>query len=162
MKKITSKQVIALWPGGGLLQDQYFKDIRQRLFREDPHKQEEDTGSYRAKNNTLRSPTTFGPNDRQHNPGAGMGLDREDTQSKARGVGSGYNDGEAADDETGPGFSSVTTDGYYTSDVFNEEINKLNLTNTDKTTREKVLSNLKGIMYGSPVRTRAFNVDNLN
>jgi hypothetical protein len=160
MKKITSKQVIALWPGGQLLQDQYFKDIRQRLFREDPHKQKEESGHQK-----LNSPaaTGFGPNERQNNPGAGMELERQDRQQKARGVGSGYNDGESANDETGPGNTPTRPDPYNAINAFNsEEMNRLNLTNNDKNSREKVLSHLKNIFYGPPVRTRSFNVDTLN
>ncbi len=164
MRTIISKQVIALYPGGQLLQDQYFKDIRQRIFNEDPHKQKEDAGTERAKKNTLWSPTTFGPNDRQHNPGAGSGLDREPTQQKARGVGSGYNDGEAADDETGPGNTSVVPDPYYASDVFNEIFlkHRIEQSGNQSPKNDSIKKHLNEVLSGPSVRTRAFNVDSLN
>ncbi len=163
MKTVISKNITALYPGGQLLQDQYFKDIRQRLFNEDPHKQKEDAGNNRDKK-TVQSPTGFGPNDRQNNPGAGMGLDREPTQQKARGVGSGYNDGEAANDETGPGNTPVQTDPYYTSDVFNEIFlkHKIDQSGNQSPKNDSIKSHLDKTLYGPSVRTRAFNVDSLN
>jgi len=153
MKRIVSKQVLALYPGGQLLQDQYFNEIREKVFGKDPkYNLTEDTAPHQDKKNVIRSPTTFGPNDRLHNPGAGMGLDREDTQSKARGVGSGYNDGEHPDDETGPGNTSVTPDPYYTSDVFNELFLKLRMNQRN----DSIQSHLKSLMNRTPVRTRAY------
>ena len=163
MKTIISKKVIAL-SGGQLLQDQYFKDIRQRIFNEDPNIQKEDAGNERSKKNTLWSPTGFGPNDRQNNPGAGSGLAREPTQQKARGVGSGYNDGEAADDETGPGNTSVTPDPYYTSDVLNEIFlkHRIEQGGNQSPKNDSAKRHLDSVLYGPPIRTRSFNVDDLN
>jgi len=162
MKTVISKNITALYPGGGLLQDQYFKDIRQRIFNEDPHIQIEDAGNQHPKKNTLFP--YLSTNDRQHNPGAGSGLDREPTQQKARGLGSGYNDGEAADDETGPGNTSVTPDPYYTSDVFNEMFlkHKIEQSGNKSPKNDSSKRHLDSVLSGPSIRTRSFNVDNLN
>ena len=94
----------------------------------------------------------MGTNDRLNNPGAGQGLDREPVQFKAKGVGSGYNDGGRPDDETGPGNTSVTPDPYYTSDVFNELFLKLRLDSKNDSIRQ----HHKKVMNGKPIRTRAY------
>ncbi len=145
MKKVFSKNVIAIYPGGGLLQDEYFRNIRRRIFNEDPNEQKEEDGLTNKKN--VGSPTGFGPNERAHNSGVGMSTGREDPQSQARGVGSWYNDGGQADDETGPGHSSTTADPY--NNLFNEMFMRHDLQKTD---RDRIVSNVNDINNMSPVK----------
>ena len=78
------------------------------LFNEDQNKQTEESGE--PKKNVMTE-IGFGSNTRQSNPGAGMGDDREDTQSKPGGIGSWYDDRGPADDDAGPGFSKVNPEG---------------------------------------------------
>lgn len=119
MKLIISKNIIALTPGGGLLEDEHFRNIRERIFNENRYRQTEDTGNYNTKKTVVTAPG-MGSNDRGHNPGAGMGLGRDPEESKNRSLSSGYNDGEAANDETGPGNTPVHNSPYYATDVMNE------------------------------------------
>lgn len=109
MKRVISKSVFALYPGGQLLQDEYFRSIRERVFNKDRYLRKDD--SDRPLKSIIES-LGLGSNDRGHNPGAGMGLGRDPNESKDRSLSSGYNDGETADDETGPGFTRVTPDPY--------------------------------------------------
>ena len=148
MRKVISKNVYALYPGGQLLQDDYFKRIREKAFGQDAYKTKEDTSPFKDKK-TVLSPTGFGANERQNNPGAGMGLDREKSHMKARGVGSGYNDGEAANDETGPGGATVTPNPYYGQDVFNDLFLDLSLKNDSG--RDQVRTHLNNLLRGSQV-----------
>lgn len=117
MKRIVSKQITALFPGGQLLQDEYFRQIRERLFNKSRYTKHEESGELKK---TFIEVPGLGSNDRGHNPGAGMGLGRDENESSDRGLSSGYNDGEQADDETGPGNTSKPANPYYGSDVFNE------------------------------------------
>ena len=160
MRKICSKKITALYPGGQLLQDDYFRQIRERAFNVDRNTTKEPSGTYKDKK-TVVSPTGFGPNDRQHNPGVGMGLDREDTLSKPKGVGSGYNDGEAADDEVGPGFTPTVPDPYYGVNVFNELFLDLNLKNQEK---DRINKSVKSLLHSDPVVMphKRHNVDTLS
>ncbi len=148
MKKIISRQVLALYPGGGLLQDQYFRDIRERLFNKDRYTTKEDTGTYDTKKNVVTSPG-MGSNDRGHNPGAGMGLGRDENESKDRSLSSGYNDGGQPDDETGPGHKSEAPNPYYTSDVFNGLF--MDLTLKGQGYDESIQGHLKNILKDRPV-----------
>lgn len=145
MKHIISKTVLALWPGGGLINDDYFTKIRDKLFNENNGYQKKEYDNITDKKNQL-SPTGFGSNDRGHNPGAGVGLERDYNESKDRGLSSGYNDGEKADDETGPGFSSEKSNPYYGSDVLNDLFLDLNVSGA--TENDKVKKNLKKILDG--------------
>lgn len=160
MKSICSKNVIALYPGGQLLQDDFFKQVREKAFNTDRYTTKEQVGIAKDKKN-VTSPTGFGPNDRKHNPGAGVGLDREDSLSKPKGVGSGYNDGGAADDETGPGNTSTVPDPYYATNVFNELFLDLSLKHQDE---DRVRSNVKNLLKSDPVVVphKRYNVDRLN
>ena len=160
MKVICSKNVISLYPGGQLLQDDFFRQVREKAFNTDRYTTKEQVGTNKDKKN-VTSPTGFGPNDRQHNPGAGMGLDREDSLSKPKGVGSGYNDGGAADDEIGPGNTSIVPDPYYGQNVLNELFLDLNLKNQDS---QKIKTNVQNVLHSDPVVVphRRYNVDRLN
>jgi len=160
MKTIISKEVSALYPGGQLLQDEYFRSIRERLFNKDRYTRHEDTGINDKKKIIIDSPG-LGSNDRGHNLGSGMGLGRDENESSDRTLSSGYNDGEQADDETGPGHKSVPNDPYYASDVFNELFLDLDLKSQDK---DSIQSHLKTVLKGSPVVTphKRYNVDSLN
>lgn len=140
MKKIVSKNIVALWPGGGLLADEYFRSIREKLNISDRYDQKEESGD--PKKNTIPA-TGLGSNDRGHNSGAGMGLGRDENESKQDGLSSGYNDGEAAQDETGPGNTNQPVNPYYATDVLNELFLDLKLKNP-----EKNRSNLKKILNG--------------
>lgn len=84
MKVIISKIVSALYPGGGLLQDHFYKVKR----RYDPYSEEEDTGE--VKRNIIKFPG-MGTNDRPANPGAGSNIDRDDNDPSATPISSGYN-----------------------------------------------------------------------
>lgn len=145
MKRVISKQITALWPGGGLLQDQYFRDIRERLNWSDRYTQKEDTGIENTKK-TVIPQTGFGSNDRGHNSGAGGGLGRDQNESNDNSLSSGYNNGEAAQDETGPGQTVQQNDPYYTSDVFNELFMDLKL--KGETDKDRVKKNLHKILNG--------------
>lgn len=87
MKTITSKKVLALYPGGGLLQDQYFKELRQKMWNEDPHKRKEETGE--TKKTIIETPG-LGSNDRGSS-GVGMTLGRDPNETKDQSLSSGYN-----------------------------------------------------------------------
>ena len=110
MKRIISKTVLALWPGGGLLEDAFFKEVRRTLGQNPAYSQTEESGA--DKKNVI--PTTgFGSRWRENNPGAGIGTGYEGEESPSRGVGSGYNNGERPDvDELGPGFSPKIPEVY--------------------------------------------------
>ncbi len=157
MQKIISKTVLALYPGGQLLQDEYFRQIRERTFNQDRYRTKEDAGTYKDKKNVL-SPTGFGPNDRLHNPGAGSGLGREPPEQRSKGVGSGYNDGGPADDETGPGNSSEISDPYAPQLLLNDLYMGLHL---NQGTRDSIKQNVKKLLDGPAVTTphRRYQVD---
>lgn len=150
MKTIISKDVIALFPGGQLLQDQYFRDIRERVFNKDRHTQKEDTGINDTKKTVLSLPG-MGSNDRGHNSGVGMGLGRDENESNNNTLSSGYNDGEHPDDETGPGHTSTKPDPYYASDVFNELFMDLSLKGQGKD--DSIQGHLKNILRDRQVVT---------
>lgn len=149
MIQIVSKKVLALWPAGGLLQDDYFKRIRERAFRADPYSQKEESGHPKK---TVLSPTGFGTNDRGHNPGAGVGLGRDENESKDKSLSSGYNDGGQAREETGPGQTVEPIDPYYTSDIYNELFLELKLKEKG-TDNIKIDSNLKKLLEGPGMPT---------
>lgn len=145
MKRVISKKIVALWPGGGLLDDDFFKRLRERTGIYDPYATKEDTGIPKK---TILPETGFGSNDRKHNPGAGSGLGREEMESNLS-LSSGYNDGSAADDEIGPGFTSQRSDPYYATDVFNELFLKLKMQSGDGDVRKDIKRLLNG--PGRPV-----------
>lgn len=162
MKKVVSKQVTALFPGGQLLQDEYFRSIRERLDKsKSRYTQKEDTGISNSKKTTIQS-LGLGSNDRGANPGVGMGLGRDENESKDKSVSSGYNDGEHPDDETGPGNKSEPTNPYYGSDVLNGLFLDLELKSQGHD--ESIRGHLKKVLDGpSMVKPhRRHNVDNMN
>ncbi len=160
MKRIVSKQVTALYPGGQLLLDDYFKRIRENLWNTDPNTRKEDTG--RTKKTVIET-LGLGSNDRGH--AVGMGLGRDENESKDNSLSSGYNkdnqDGPP-EDETGPGLSKQTPNPYYGSDVFNELYMDLELKNQGN--NDTIRGHLKKTLSGTPVVTphRRHDVDNLN
>lgn len=144
MLKICSKYIISMYPGypgGQMLLEDHFKRIRHQIFNADPYGQKEDSGQ--NKKNTTPAITWFGSNDRQNNPGAGMGLERDVVQFRSKGIGSGYNDGEQAQDEVGPGNTSVSPNPYYATDVFNDVFLDLRL----KYPSDNILGNLNKIKH---------------
>lgn len=167
MKKIISRTVIALSPGTRLIDDEIFRRIREGppFFNVDEkYDQQEDTGGQPRPKKTVIPVTGVGSNDRQHNPGAGMGDDREKKEHKPGGVGSGYNDGEAANDETGPGNTPTIPDPYYASDVFNELFMDLSLKGGNRDYRQNVHNNLNVIRRSDPImpKSRRYDVDTMN
>lgn len=166
MKRIVSKQVTALYPGGQLLQDDYFKRVRENVFKTDPNTKKEDTG--RPKKHVIDNSLGLGSNDRGHNAGAGMGLGRDENESDNRSLSSGYNDGSKADDEVGPGHKSITPDPYYGSDVYNELYLDLDMKGQgyDESIQghQNVRGNLMKILNGTPVpmQHKRYDVDKLN
>lgn len=161
MRKIISKNVIALFPGGQLLQDEYFRSIRERLFNKDRYTRKDDTGIFDTKKTIIDS-LGLGSNDRGHNPGAGMGLGRDENESNDKTLSSGYNDGEQADDETGPGHSKTPYNPYYGPDVFNELFLDLDLKSQGHD--DSVRGHLNKILHGTPMVMphKRHNVDELN
>lgn len=159
MKYIISKKVVALYDApGDLLNYEYFRNIRRQLFNEDPAKQTEESGD---KKKTVMTEIGYGSNDRQNNPGAGLGDDRSSSLLKPLGVGSGYNDGEAANDEVGPGFTTTQPDPYYAVDVNNSvffDVKYMNAGRDSKTVRHNFTKNL----FNNPVKPKTkFDVDQL-
>ena len=118
------------------------------MFNQDAYNQKEDSGA--TKKNVL-SPTGFGPNDRLHNPGAGSGLGREPPELRAKGVGSGYNDGETADDETGPGNSAQPSDPYATQTLLNSLFMKHYMERSPRDSIQKNQKNMKKLLDSAPV-----------
>lgn len=161
MRKIISKKIEALYPGGQLLQDEYFRSIREKIFNKDRYKRKEDSGIHDNKKTIIETPG-LGSNDRGHNPGAGMGLGRDENESKDRTLSSGYNDGERADDETGPGNTKVAPDPYYASDVFNELFLDLKLKSQGK--NDSIRGHLKKILDGPAMVAphKRYDVNTLN
>lgn len=86
MKSIISKKVLALYPGGGLLQKYYYETLEKR----DPYSDKEDTGDTKR---TVLKPLGPGSNYRQNNPGAGESFEEDDDNSLTAPIGSGYNNG---------------------------------------------------------------------
>ncbi len=158
MKRTVSKIVTALFPGGGLLQEEFFKNIRDRVFNRDRYSTDEESGIHRTKKTVISVPG-LGSNDRGHNPGAGMGLGRDENESKDRSIGSGYNDGGQADDETGPGNSPGGRDPYFTSDWDNELFSDLALKGQGK--HDSIRSHYKDLLreIPPPLRTKKHPVD---
>lgn len=148
----------ALYPGGQLLQDDYFRTIREILFNKDRNTIKEDTGIFNTKKTVIEVPG-LGSNDRGHNSGVGMGLGRDENESSNKTLSSGYNDGEQANDESGPGNTTTQVDPYYGSDVFNELYMDLELKSGNKDSRIK--HHLKRTLDGPqmPIRNPRYPVD---
>lgn len=156
MKQIISKKVIALYPGGGLLQNDFFERIREKAFNHSPYSTDEDTGINRTKKTVIKSPG-LGTNDRGHNSGAGSGLGRDENESSDKSLSSGYNDGERADDETGPGNTSIIPNPYHAVDT-NEVFIDLAIKNQGN--NDSIADHYKGILNKEPVKLpRRYPVD---
>lgn len=157
MQRIINKQVLALYPGGGLLQDDYFNRIREKMFNSSPYSTNEPNGIERKKKTVIYTPG-LGSEDRGHNPGAGIGLGRDENESQNKSVSSGYNDGEQANDETGPGFTPISPNPYFTSTWDNELFSDLELKGQG---RDSARKHYKGILDSVPVikPSRKFPVD---
>ncbi len=97
-------------------------------------------------------------NERAPNSGAGMSLGRDPNESKDNSLSSGYNDGEQANDETGPGHRTEVPDPYFTSDR-NEVFMDLKL--KDQSGRDSSMAHLRKIRTGNPVTLphRRYKVD---
>lgn len=158
MKRTISKIVTALYPGGGLLQEDFFDRIRNR----DKYHTEEESGINRTKKTVISVPG-LGSNDRGHNPGAGVGLGRDENESSDKSVGSGYNDGGQADDETGPGNSPSGRDPYFTVDWDNELFSDLALKGqgSGRDSRDGARTHYKDLLKETPLslRTKRYPVD---
>ena len=122
MLKIISKSVIAL-KGTPLIYEEPFNQLQDWLNKRHPHdprmNAKYDSGGPKQTN----FDSWLGldsQNERSPNAGAGMSLGRDPNESKDKRLSSGYNDGEQADDETGPGNTTRIPDPYFTSDVNNE------------------------------------------
>jgi len=160
MKRIISKQVVALFPGGQLLQDEYFRNIRERAFNKDRNTHKEDTGNTKK---TVIETLGLGSNDRGHS--IGMGLGRDEHESSDHSLSSGYNkdnQNRPIEDDTGPGLSKQTPDPYYGSTVFNELFMDLALKNQGN--NDTIRGHLNKTLSGTPIVTphRRHNVDNLD
>lgn len=163
MKRVISPTVkIALWPGGQLLQDNYWKQLEEGLWGRKPeYRQVEDSGAPRK--NVMIYPG-MGSRWRSNNPGAGMGLAEEKEEEPRRGVGSGYNDGDSAvaQDafEAGPGHSPKLPEPY--SGHFNELFLDLDIKSpTESRFRDQlILDHLKRTMNQKPaIVHKRYSVD---
>lgn len=146
MIRIISKKVLALYPGGGLLQDDFFKKIRQQ----DPYDQKEDTGIYNRKKNTLDDDDAgFGSNTRRDNP---VGQTHPDQDGTSPPGATSYNmDGGPPNDETGPGNSPEGSNPYYTVDTNEHFMDIDKFTNKN---RDRIHNNLQQVLKGKPLQPR--------
>ncbi len=110
MLKIISSKIITAIKGSPLINEELFRQIQERLTGQHPLSSEQkfdDSGKPRGVFLDTMGPG-MGSNDRKVNPGVGMGLGRDENESKdPRSPSSGYNDGKRVDDETGPGNKSI-------------------------------------------------------
>jgi hypothetical protein len=161
MKRIISPfNKIALWPGGQLLQDHFWKDIEENLWGRKPHyRSTEDSGSPKK---TIMYPG-MGSRWRENNPGAGGSPEQKSEEEPRRGIGSGYNDGERPDvDEQGPGFSRKLPEPEWAINS-NELFLNLDMMNQgdNNANNEFIRKNLKKILESKPVvyRPKRYPVD---
>ncbi len=163
MKRIISSNIkVALWPGGGMLEDNYWKQLEEGLWgTRSKYRSKEDSGSPRK--NEMIFPG-MGSRWRANNPGAGVGTGYEKEEEKKTGIGSGYNDGEAARDqdaaEQGPGHSPKLPEPY--TGLQNELFLDLAIKGgTESGFRDKqIRDHLKRIMNQKPAIThQRYNVD---
>jgi len=97
-------------------------------------------------------------NERASNPGAGSSLGRDPNESQDKRLSSGYNDGEQANDETGPGHKKEAPDPYFTSDIGNEVFMQHKLNDTG---RDAPMAHMRKIRTSVPVTLphRRYKVD---
>lgn len=161
MKRIVSPAIkTALWPGGQLLQDHFWKSLEEGLWGRKPrYRQTEDTGDPKK---TVMYPG-LGSRWRENNPGAGMSPEEKREEEPRRGIGSGYNDGERPDiDEQGPGHSRKLPEPYWAQQS-NELFLNLDMMNQgdNNVNNEHIRRNLKKILESKPVvyRSKRYPVD---
>lgn len=147
---MTSKTLVAL-KGTPLIYEELFNQVQERLNGTHPHTSRPNSKYDSGKPKQTNFDAWLGldsQNERAANPGAGMSLGRDPNESKDNRLSSGYNDGEQADDETGPGHKSVVPDPYYTPDVANETFMQLELGDKGK---DSPMAHLRKIKTHSPV-----------
>ena len=143
MLQIISKSVIAL-KNAPLIDEVQFDAIQEQMNGVHPNstkKRKYDTGKPKLTN--FDEWLGLGSNDRGVNPGVGSGLGRDPNESANHDLTSGYNDGEQANDESGPGNSETITDPYYASNVSNELFMKLKLNGGDKDSPYRYMTKLR-------------------
>lgn len=148
MIKIISKKLLAI-RSNPLINDTIFDQVQEQLngiHPRDSKKKKEDSGQNRM--TFIDDWLGLGTNDRPPNAGTGMGAGRNPYSTNEQ-LSSGYNDGGQADDETGPGNSSIATDPYYTQDVNNELFMDLKIKGQGK--NDAIQSHLKKVLRGTPV-----------
>ncbi len=163
MRNVVSKQVVATRGQPGFLEQEWFNNIRTRLTGgDDPKYHRRDEYNKNKKNTDLGG---FGSNERGQNSGAGVGLGRDEKESRdPRNPTSGYNDGGRADDEIGPGHKDtqgpVKLDGENVNvynDLNNELFMDLSLKGQGK--NDSILRHYKSVLYGPTVTPLRVPVD---
>jgi hypothetical protein len=154
MKRFFSRQITAAWPGGGLLQRHFFDNI----LKNGPYDKKEDGG--RDKKTSIESSPGFGSNDRDDNP-IGSKVDREDKdQGTHPGLTSFYDNGDQAQDETGPGFSQQPANPYFGVDM-NEFFLQVGKGNSDRDSIPSSQAHLRKLLDADPITPphKRYNVD---
>jgi hypothetical protein len=154
MKRIISPNIkVALWPGGQLLQDNFWKELEEGLWGTNPrYRTKEDSGSHRK--NVMLYPG-MGSQWRENNPGAGMSPEQKNEEESHRGIGSGYNDGDSAvqqdEKEAGPGFAPKLVEPY--SGHHNELFLDLAMKESPNPyTEKRIQDHLNKVMNQKPAR----------
>ena len=161
MKRIISKQVIATWGQPGFLEQNFFDSVYDKVMNHDRRYKTKDEYN-KPKKTTLTYTPGLGTTDRAGNPGAGSSLDRDENEHNNKSVGSGYNDGNRADDEIGPGHrtpifqTDENQNPYYGSDVYNELFLDIGLRNPERT--DAIRKHHKQVMYGPTVNPPRYPV----
>ncbi len=161
MKRVISKFVTAdISNPGSFLTEDYFDQIRDRMkWPTNRYRGKELSGVNPIKKTVISVPG-LGTNDRGVNPGAGMGLGRDENESSDRRMSSGYNDGGQADDETGPGQTSIVPDPDTSIKMNNELFMDLDMMGQGH--NESIRGHLKNIKNHGPVAPHTrYKVDDL-
>jgi len=161
MLRVTSKTIIAL-KGTPLIYEEPFNQLQDWLNGRHPHMPRPNSKYDSGKPKQTNFDAWLGldsQNERAPNSGAGMSLGRDPNESNDKRLSSGYNDGEQANDETGPGHKTEVPDPYFTSDVANEVFMDLRLKNQGG--HDSPMAHLRKIKTRSPVALphRRYNVD---
>ncbi len=168
MKKIISKTVLATYPGGFRAWDnEYFEQIRERLWNKDRYRTKEESGIMDDKKTMPGS--NFGySNDRGVSMPGVMGLGRSEEESADRSLSSGYNyddQDRPVDDETGPGNSKQEANPYLASDLVNTLFMQHYVNKSERDSRPNHTQGfVKKLLDGSPlaeVRPKRWDPDNL-
>lgn len=122
----------------------------------DPYARLDEYGKPRK--NRMDSSPGFGSNDRRDNSNVGMGVDRDDGDY-VQGLTSHFNNGEKADDESGPGNNPEPQQ----MGMINEDFVQLDLFQGDKDDSKRVSDHVKKLLNSEPVslQTKRQPVDNL-